>query len=187
MENDGSVNSQVVDSITGIVSLLTGQAPSQSFSFVDTVMAEAISVAMQNAVSRQQNAGMIGSAAVTATCAKILSVPFPQPVKVVPTPPAQTPPSVTPLSGPPSPSDVITAAFSQANVGIDILKAQANSAGDVKTAASDDLAKLITAASGTSQTSPTSPTETTSTTSTSATTTETASTTPTTSPEPPGS
>ncbi|WP_353861761.1 RebB family R body protein [Azospirillum formosense] len=91
MSDEGTVNTQVIDSTSDIVTLLTGQSPAQSFAMLDAVMVETLGMAMHNAVHRQQNAGMVNSAAVTAACAKMLSVPFPT------TPPP--PPSGSSTSG----------------------------------------------------------------------------------------
>jgi len=144
----GSVNSQIIDSTTGIVTLITGQAPSQAFGLLDAVMVETLGMAMHNAVSRQQGASVIGSAAVTAACAKMLTVPFPVP----PPPPPPPPPTVQPLPSPPPsmpPSGLIAAAFSQAETAIDALKTQAAGAGSLAQTAQADLGKLITEAGGT--------------------------------------
>jgi|AGTN01.1.fsa_nt_gi U5 snRNP spliceosome subunit len=151
MNDISSVNSQMIDSVTGMVTLLTGQAPSQAFGLLDAVMVETLGVAMHNAVSRQQNAGMISSAAVTAACAKMLAVPFPEPPPPPP-PPAPAPPSVTPLPGPPadpSADAAVAAAYAQAESAIGILKAQAAGAADLGQTVQTDLGKLITDAGGT--------------------------------------
>ncbi|WP_188262100.1 RebB family R body protein [Azospirillum tabaci] len=91
MSDEGTVNTQVIDATSDIVTLLTGQSPAQSFAMLDAVMVETLGMAMHNAVHRQQNAGMVNSAAVTAACAKMLAVPFPT------TPPP--PPSGSSTSG----------------------------------------------------------------------------------------
>lgn len=99
MSDEGTVNNQIMDATTGIIALLTGQAPSQSFGMLDAVMVETLGMAMHNAVHRQQNASMVNSAAVTAACAKMLAVPFPAPPPP-PTPappPPGSPPPVAPL------------------------------------------------------------------------------------------
>ncbi|KAA1056643.1 RebB family R body protein [Azospirillum argentinense] len=93
MSDEGTVNTQVIDATSDIVTLLTGQSPAQSFAMLDAVMVETLGMAMHNAVHRQQNAGMVNSAAVTAACAKMLSVPFPT------TPPPPLPPSGSSGSG----------------------------------------------------------------------------------------
>lgn len=95
MSDEGTVNNQMMDATTGIVTLLTGQAPSQAFGMLDAVMVETLGMAMHNAVHRQQNASLVNAAAVTAACAKMLAVPFPAPPP--PPPPAGSPSPVTPL------------------------------------------------------------------------------------------
>ena len=95
-EIDGTVNSRITDSVASVVTLMTGQAPAQAFGILDTVMAETLSMAMHNAVMRQQASSMVGAAAVTAACAKMLQSPLPLPPP--PPPPAPwTPPGVQPL------------------------------------------------------------------------------------------
>ena len=157
MSNEPStVNTQIVDSVTGVVTLLAGQAPSQSFVLLDAVMAETLAMAMQNAVSRQQGASVVSSAAVTATCAKMLMANPPGP----PPPQPPLPPVVVPLPGPPpdpSPQAAVAAAFAQAEADIDFLKTQAASTTvSVQQQAQDDLNALVTDAGGTvpSQPSP---------------------------------
>ncbi|KWO47754.1 hypothetical protein WT97_06680 [Burkholderia sp. MSMB1459WGS] len=100
--DDSTVNSQIVDAVSSIVTLTTGQSPSQAFGMLDAVLLETLGMAMHNAVNRQQSASMIGSAALTATCAKILGVPFPAP-PAPPKPVPPLPPDVHPLPGPDEP------------------------------------------------------------------------------------
>ncbi|WP_390623098.1 hypothetical protein ACEQUB_p01325 (plasmid) [Ralstonia syzygii] len=90
--DDSTVNSQIVDAVSSIVTLTTGQAPSQALGMLDAVLLETLGMAMHNAVNRQQSAGMVSSAALTAACAKILAVPFPLPP--APPPPVSPPPEV---------------------------------------------------------------------------------------------
>jgi len=97
MSDNSTVNSQITDSISQVVTLLTGQAPSQSFGMMDAVMLETLGMAMHNAVTRQQYAHMTSTAAVTAACAKMLQAPFP----IAPPPPPAPPPAVHPLAHPP--------------------------------------------------------------------------------------
>ncbi|MGD3727160.1 RebB family R body protein [Xanthomonas citri pv. citri] len=73
MIDDSSVNSQIVDAVSSIVTLTTGQAPAQALGMLDAVMLETLGMAMHNAVNRQQGAGMINAAAITAACAKMIS------------------------------------------------------------------------------------------------------------------
>jgi ribulose 1,5-bisphosphate carboxylase large subunit-like protein len=91
---DGTTNSQVVDATTIVDTLVTGLTPGASFALLDAVMTETIGMAMQNAVTRQQSAGMISTAAVSAVCARIAGV--------VP-PPPPPPPSIPPLPPQPEP------------------------------------------------------------------------------------
>jgi hypothetical protein len=156
MSNEvGTVNSQILDSTTGVLTLLSGQAPSQAFSLLDAVMAETLGMAMHNAISRQQGAGVISSAAVTAACAKMLVVPFPI-LPALPIPPL--PPVVEPLPGPPpdlSPGAVAAAAYAGAEAAIDVLKATAAGASNLSETAQADLDQLITDAGGTPPPAPT--------------------------------
>ncbi|MBC7907904.1 MAG: RebB family R body protein [Rhodospirillaceae bacterium] len=89
MNDVSSVNDQIIDSVTGMVTLMTGQAPSHAFGLLDAVMVESLGMAMHYAVSRQQNSSLISSAAVTAACAKMLAVQAPQPPAPPPPAPAR--------------------------------------------------------------------------------------------------
>lgn len=75
MSSENTVNSQIVDSVSAASTLLVAQGPAQSFSMLDMVMLETLGTAMHNAVARQQGAGMVSNAAVTATCAKMINAP----------------------------------------------------------------------------------------------------------------
>jgi hypothetical protein len=86
-----TVNSQIVDSVSDVVTLTGGIAPAQAFGMLDTVMVETLGMAMYNAVNRQQGASMIGSAAVTAACAKMINANLPTPGIVPPLPPRAAP------------------------------------------------------------------------------------------------
>lgn len=141
MIDDSSVNSQIVDAVSSIVTLTTGQAPAQALGMLDAVMLETLGMAMHNAVNRQQGAGMINAAAITAACAKMISAPFPVPPPPPPAPPGP-PPTVAPLPGPPTvpppPAALIAAAAAEAKVAVDVLKTQAQGASaDAATATAD--------------------------------------------------
>ena len=119
---------------------------------VDVVMLETLGTAMHNAVNRQQGAGMVSAAAVTATCAKMINAPFPVP----PPPPAPTPPPpphVLPLPGPlpvpPSPAALIAAATNEGKTAIGILQAQTHGASADAAAAAANLQTLQQLAGGT--------------------------------------
>ncbi|MGY3451899.1 RebB family R body protein [Bradyrhizobium sp. USDA 4353] len=157
MNDPGTVNSQIIDSTTGVVTLLTGQSPSQAFGLLDAVMVETLGMAMHNAIGRQQGASVIGSAAVTAACAKMLAVPFPIAPPPVPKPP---PPSVDPLPGPPpnpSPSAAVAAAFAEAESAVTALKMQASAASNLAQTATADLNQIVADAGGTTPATPPTP------------------------------
>jgi len=119
-----AVNSQISDSVSNAVATVLGNAPSQGFSLLDTVMAETVGMMMHNAVTAQQNAQMVGSAAVTATCAKMLQAqPSSSPG------PTPSPPIFSPPASPPSGS---------AQAGEEARAALKKLARDVETSAADE-------------------------------------------------
>ena len=96
--NDGyDVNDQIVNSVADVVILSSGLAPAQAFGMLDTAMAETLAMTMHNAVSRQQGGSTIGSAATTATCARMLSVPAPAAAVPSSIPPIPVPSPMAPL------------------------------------------------------------------------------------------
>lgn len=143
--DDNTVNSQIVDSVSSVVTLSTGQAASQALGMLDAVLLETLGMAMYNAVNRQQSAGMISSAAITATCAKMLAAPFP--IAQPPQPPGPLP-EVKPLPGPSPqpapPAAVIAAALAEGKTAIQVLKAQAGESSDDAASANSDLLELHT-------------------------------------------
>lgn len=148
MNDAGTVNDQVVDSVNSVTTLISGQSPAHAFAMLDTVMVETLGMAMYNAVNRQQNAGMVGSAAVTAACARMLNA-YPA-YTPPPPPPTPVPPVVNPLPGPtPSPSNavVVQTAFSQGTEAITTLQAVAEATGTVAQEAQADLKSLAQQAS----------------------------------------
>ncbi|MGH8447270.1 MAG: RebB family R body protein [Solimonas sp.] len=147
MNDNGTVNSQIVDSVTGVGTLVTGQAPAQAFGMLDAVLLETLGMAMHNAVNRQQGGSMVGAAAVTAACAKMLAVPYPPPPP--PPPPIPTlPTNVHLLPGPPHEpppaATVIAGAYADAEAAIKVLQEQAKGSSANATAAQNDLAQLVT-------------------------------------------
>ncbi|SEQ28210.1 Killing trait domain-containing protein [Solimonas aquatica] len=152
MNDSGTVNAQIIDSVTGVTTLITGQSPSQSFGMLDAVLLETLGMAMHNAVTRQQGAGLISSAAVTAACGKMLNAPFP--IQVSPPPPAPpVPPEVNPLPTPPAPTPtqatVIAQASAEAEQGIATLKTAEQTAAANAAAAQASLQQLAGSAGGT--------------------------------------
>ncbi|MDQ0462814.1 hypothetical protein QO010_000562 [Caulobacter ginsengisoli] len=85
-DSGGTVNSQIVDATTLVDTLVTGLTPGASFALLDAVMTETIGLAMQNAVTRQQSAGLVTSAAVSAACARIAGAVQPPPLPLPPQP-----------------------------------------------------------------------------------------------------
>lgn len=97
-EDEDMVNTQIRDAVQFSNDTTMGHAAAHSTSMIDTLMAETIGMAMYNAVNTQHNAQMIGSAAIAASCAKMLRAhPAPwMPPPVVPVSPVLT--KVTPLT-----------------------------------------------------------------------------------------
>ncbi|HYJ83038.1 MAG TPA: RebB family R body protein [Allosphingosinicella sp.] len=146
--DQGSVNGQIVDSVADVVTLNGGIAPTQAFGMLDSVMAETLGMAMYNAVSRQQGSSMIGSAATTAVCAKMLSAPFPFELPPAP-PPPPPPPSggIQPLDPPPpkppkAAAAIIAAAKAEGEWAIDTLKTEEAGLASSAAAARDALEQL---------------------------------------------
>lgn len=144
--HDGTVNSRIVDSVASVVTLNTGQAPSQAFGMLDAVMVESLGMAMHNAVMRQQGASMVGNAAVTAACAKMLQRSETVLFSLPPDPP---PVGVEPLPGPhdPSPPVAIDEAFAEGEAAVEALRQYAASSTSYASLAEQDLAQLATDAS----------------------------------------
>jgi hypothetical protein len=143
---DGTMNTRIIDSVTTNAALLTGQAPSQAFGILDTVMAETLGMSMHNAVMRQQADGMVNAAAMTATCAKMLQSQHPQnppPVFLPVQPEPPKPDHLYPPQPPPAPAPVaaIAQAIADGEAALDALKRQAADA----QAQADAVAKQVTA------------------------------------------
>lgn len=94
MDNDGTTNSQITDSVTQSNTTVLGQAPAGSQGLLDVAMAETIGIGMYNAVTAQHHSQMVNGAAVAATCARLL-----QPARQggPPAPPKPAPP-ISPLA-----------------------------------------------------------------------------------------
>src|SRR4051794_11118315 len=109
MADEDFVNSQIKESVNYANYNVLGNAPSQSNSMLDALMAETIGMAMYNAVNTQHNSQMISSAAVTAACAKMLKV---QAVPWIPAPAPPPVPTVTGIAAVTSPASTYTVAGS---------------------------------------------------------------------------
>jgi hypothetical protein len=138
MADDGTVNSQITDSVTQVVTLLTGQSPSQSMGMLDAVLLDTLGMAMHNAVNRQQSSHMTSAAAVTAACARMLQVQPPSPPK----PPPLPPPQVQPLAGPKDLATDIAANAASAEASVTRLQSDATTAGEDTAAAAAALKKI---------------------------------------------
>ncbi|MYM81307.1 translation initiation factor 2 [Duganella sp. FT50W] len=146
MNDPGTVNDQIIDNANSVSAMVAGQTPAHAFAMLDTVMLETLGMAMYNAVNRQQNAGMLNSAAVTAACARMLNAHAPAPPPPAPAPP----PVVQPLPGPsPSPSGAaaVMDAYTQGNAAIATLQGMASASGALAQEAATDLHSLAQAAS----------------------------------------
>src|SRR5258708_33500522 len=66
---------QIFDLAAGLDTLALGVSPSESFAVLGAVMAQTLGMAMFNAVSAQQNASTIRSAAITMACTGLMSLP----------------------------------------------------------------------------------------------------------------
>jgi hypothetical protein len=66
---------QIFDLAADLDTLALGISPSESFAVLGAVMAQTLGMAMFNAVSAQQNASTIRSAAVTMACTGLMSLP----------------------------------------------------------------------------------------------------------------
>lgn len=135
---DGTVNSRIVDSVASVVTLNTGEAPSQAFGMLDAVMVESLGMAMHNAVMRQQGSSMVGTAAVTAACAKMLQ----RQTYYLPPDPPEPPPEVQPILGPTPPPTPVDIAYSDGEAAINELRAQAASSESYAAQAREDLVLL---------------------------------------------
>jgi len=143
MADDGTVNSQITDSVTQVVSLLTGEAPSQSMGMLDTVLLETLGMAMHNAVSRQQHSHMTSAAAVTAACARMLQARPPGP----PPPPPPKPPVVHPVPSPGGVAVDIARNTAEAERSVEALRRDAATSGAETAAVQAGLDAIAKAAS----------------------------------------
>jgi Killing trait len=71
----GTEPNQIFDLAAGLDTLALGVSPSESFAVLGAVMAQTLGMAMFNAVSAQQNASTIRSAAITMACTGLMSLP----------------------------------------------------------------------------------------------------------------
>ena len=72
-DNDSTVNSQITDSVVQVHSATASHGPAETFAILDLVMTETVGMGMHNAVNAQQSMQMMASAAITATCARMIN------------------------------------------------------------------------------------------------------------------
>ena len=68
-------NSQINDAVRLAHLFNINAAASQTQAMLGAVMAETLGMGMHNAISAQHSSQMLSSAAITSTCARLLSVP----------------------------------------------------------------------------------------------------------------
>ncbi|MBI4662260.1 MAG: RebB family R body protein [Verrucomicrobia bacterium] len=85
--NDDAVNHQILDAIRQAALKLVNDSGAQSLAMIHAVATETTGMLMHNAVGAQRQMQMLGAAAVTATCAKLLGLRY-----ASPTPPPSPPP-----------------------------------------------------------------------------------------------
>lgn len=101
VEQDGTTNSQITDSVTQTTTAVLGQAPASSQGLLDVAMAETVGIGMYNAVAAQHHSQMVNGAAVAATCARLLQPRSPG----APLAPPKPSPPISPLEPPKPPTD----------------------------------------------------------------------------------
>ncbi len=80
--SEGTVNSQITDSVTQSIAAILGNSSAETKSMLDALMAETVGMAMYNAVTNQHNAQMVGNASMTAACARMLKSAYAAPPAV---------------------------------------------------------------------------------------------------------
>jgi hypothetical protein len=132
MADEGTVNSQVIDSVAQETTAVLGSAPAESTGMLDAVMAESIGMAMYNAVTTQHNSQMVASAAVAATCARMLRIPgaLPLPIKMANPVVLAANPAAVPVTTENQQVQVIGASF-QPNLSVDVFGPSGNKIGSL--------------------------------------------------------
>jgi len=103
---EGSVNSQITDSVTQTIAAVLGNSSAETKSMLDALMAETVGMAMYNAVTNQHNAQMVSNASMTAACARMLKTPFSPPPAVRLILPTVTAVAPAPIPLPPTSTQV---------------------------------------------------------------------------------
>jgi hypothetical protein len=134
-----TVNSQIVDAVAAVNTILAGQAPADSMAMLGLVGAQTIGLGMHNAVARQQAEAAINASATAALCARMIGTGVPLAAQ---TGPAQA---------------LIAMAEAQAQAAILLLKAQTQPNAPDAAAAVDALARIASVATGNAETPPAQP------------------------------
>lgn len=79
MNDENTINDVITDSMSQINTMVIGSSVPQSLGMLDITGTETLGMSMYNAVTTQQNAQISASAAVTATCARIIQAQGPLP------------------------------------------------------------------------------------------------------------
>jgi hypothetical protein len=120
----GMINGQLTDAVSAINTLLLGEAPSSAAAMLGLASANTVALSMYNAVARQQSDAALASAAIAATCARMIGTQG--------------------VAAAPFPGDaLVAAAEGQARAAIQILKTQGAQAGDASSPAAEALARLV--------------------------------------------
>jgi len=118
---EGTVNSQITDSVTQTIAAVLGNSSAETKSMLDALMAETVGMAMYNAVTNQHNAQMVSNASMTAACARMLKTPFPAPPSSQPSTPTVTAVTPSPIPLPPASTQVqVTGAAFDPNLTVEI-------------------------------------------------------------------
>jgi len=142
MTDESGINTQMTEAVTHGQITNIDEAPVQSFAILDVVMAETIGMGMHNAINAQHNMQMMASAAVTATCARMINgqvpdISAPQPADSGTT----TRPPVSPIA-PTDPSTIIANAQQETEQAMSTLSKAAQAAKKTISGAKDALNKL---------------------------------------------
>lgn len=139
---ESTLNSQMVDSVAAMNFINNGSSPTSSQAMLNAVMAEALGMAMHNAVMRQQSSSMVSSAATTAACAKMLQArsgglpPKPPFMPLVPVP------DIPPLDGPPEGAVAVAAAAANADWAVHVLEGEVKKSQKTEAKANSALSGL---------------------------------------------
>lgn len=143
MNNSGTVNDVITDSVTQANTLLMGLSAPQGMAVLDMVSAETLGMTMYNAMNAQQNAQITSNASTTTACAKMLAMSPPSPES----PAKPVPPPFMPLSGQGgdgniNPDDLIKMAENLAENAIKQSQKDGSASAGTQKAITDLIAKL---------------------------------------------